>query len=442
MEKVKEDLLYKIKTVKNYDELFNIAFENNDKSLFINYKKLKVALFVNTCYGFGDIIFTLKIQNYIKQWYNVDCSIITTNPKKFIGRTKSLYCTKIPHIKKYTECIDTKGMRIYNIDENGNSTTLAKLPNFDLIFATPWIGTDFDPNRNLLKSIFPYTNKFNTFLFSEYNLPDYKKYDFPVGIGKNYCGILLSNNPIYFKEIQKTPRLIENPYIIVHISEHPYVNINKCFSNFIKLMCKKYHNNIRNLDIICPSILFKNTKEFDKLKSYIVENGYYDNVIKVKNSVDKGSSEYSGSTLTFNSSILPLEYEKFQSLFYYSLPDILVTGDQSLTDIINSPKDFNLYYQTMPWKTGLAKTLSKILHTDYLKNVGSSCGLENLSLNDKTDLKLISENYSFEKLGKPKMDRIFKNAILFNTDKVFKTFQSVVLSSRKKNTVYKKLSLL
>lgn len=445
------DLLSNIKKTKHYNQLFNVPLKlqldyNDYYDYYDNFDKLKVALFVNTCFGFGDIIFTLKIHNYIKEWYNIDATVVTTNPKKFIGRIKNLYCAKLKRTQKYTECINTNKMVVYNIDKDGNSTTLAKLPTFDVLFATPWIGTDFPPNRNLLKSLFPYTNKFNTFLFSEYNLPDYNKYDFPVGIGKNYCGILLSkNNSLYFKDIQKEPRLIENPYIIVHVSQHPYVNPYKCFANFVKLMCKKYNGTVSNLDIICPQFLL-NTTNIHQLKKYILQKGYYNNVIILKNTDNNEESSYntpfsgtSGTTLTFNSSILPLEYEKFQSLFYHSLPDILVTGDQSLTDIINSPKYFNLYYQIMPWKTNLAKKISTVLNTPYLKNVSSSCGLEKLDNTKMTDLKLISEKYSFEKLGKPKMDKIFQHAALLQKNTLLQTFQNIVLTSRSKKTVYNKL---
>ena len=93
----------------------------------------------------------------------------------------------------------------------------------------------------------------------------------------------------------------------------------------------------------------------------------------------------------------------------------------------------------MPWKTGLAQKLSTVLNKGYLKNVGSSCGLEKLDTTEMTDLKLISEKYSFEKLGKPKMDKIIQLAMLLQKNTLLQTFQNIVLTSRTKKTVYTKL---
>ena len=48
-----------------------------------------------------------------------------------------------------------------------------------------------------------------------------------------------------------------------------------------------------------------------------------------------------------------------------SVKDILVTGDQSLTDIISCCKYKRVWYQIAPWKKGLAENLHKHLPNEY-----------------------------------------------------------------------------
>jgi hypothetical protein len=45
---------------------------------------LRIALICHPCYGYGDIIFALKMHKFIKQWYGIDCTMITTKPAPFI----------------------------------------------------------------------------------------------------------------------------------------------------------------------------------------------------------------------------------------------------------------------------------------------------------------------------------------------------------------------
>ena len=55
----------------------------------------------------------------------------------------------------------------------------------------------------------------------------------------------------------------------------------------------------------------------------------------------------------------------FISLMKNSIKDILVTGDQSLTDIISCCRGKQVWYQIAPWKHGLARNLEKHLPNKY-----------------------------------------------------------------------------
>ena len=57
-----------------------------------------------------------------------------------------------------------------------------------------------------------------------------------------------------------------------------------------------------------------------------------------------------------------------------SVNDILVTGDQSLTDIISCCKYKRVWYQIAPWKMEFSENLFKHLPNKNLKSFKTSCG--------------------------------------------------------------------
>jgi hypothetical protein len=142
----------------------------------------------------------------------------------------------------------------------------------------------------------------------------------------------------------------------------------------------------------------------------------------------------------FRSELTPMPYEKYVSMFNYCLPDVLITGDQSLTDIISCCKDYTIYYQIMPWKKNLAKNLSKVTgaQKDYLRKVRESCGLQKMSDNKKLNLRKLEVQFDFRVLGKAKLDGIVNNARLLTKNKDVKKYIKTVLSSHKRSTVVKK----
>lgn len=88
----------------------------------------------------------------------------------------------------------------------------------------------------------------------------------------------------------------------------------------------------------------------ERLIKYIKKAGYYD---QVEDSVPiKWNSNE--RVLRLRCEILPLPYKKYVSLFKYCLPDVLLTGNQSVTDIISCCKEYNVYYQIMPWEYSFA----------------------------------------------------------------------------------------
>jgi hypothetical protein len=432
-----EEILSELRSVKKYKDIYDVPWKMMmQRKSGVSSRlsgKLRIALVCHPCYGYGDIIFALKMYHFMKQWYGIDCTMLTTNPVPFIKNgLKNIYCLKRPGSRQYVECENLKFMKLYNINQKGQPTKRANIKHeFDLIMVTPWIGTDYEPNKAIVKNFIPYANKFNTILFSEYNAPEPHKYDFPTGIGKNLYGLLVTR----FK-FAKTVKL-HHPYLMVHLTRDDRVDVGRCFGNFIKLMCKKYYKRHNKLDVVIPPHLLEDKDTLDKLFNYIRKKGYYQNIIIKTDKRDKTKTPK--STLTLRADITPLPYDKYTGLFKNCLPDVLITGDQSVTDIVSCCKEYNIYYQIMPWKTNFATNLAKALGQDFIRKVSTSCGLEKFSPRLRTNIKNVAKRYNFLNLGKPKLDAILASALELKKNKYLQYFVKVVLGSRKRSSVVSKL---
>lgn len=437
---MEDEIIKLIKKSKRKSDLYSIPIDIIPDATVTNfiqtnrYKKPKIILFCNICYGFGDIIFCMKIFWYIKKWYNITPTIMTTIPDFFIknGVKTKFYGLREPGGD--VECNSVYNMKIHSVDDKGKLLKRTKVKEeYDLIFVTPWIGTDFEPKHSIMKRYFPYSNRFNTFLFSTYNTNEPEKYDFPTGVGKGLYGILLTDSTKKSK-----PDNLKNPFIMTHVSYYHEVDVNKCFNNFVLLMCKKYHKSIPKLDIISPKVILDEPEYLVKLIKQIVKKGYYKNV-KIIEKGDSTTDSTTNSTLYLRFDVLPLGFNEYVNLLNYSLPDILLTGNQSVSDVISCCKNFNIYYQIMPWERKLAYNLNKVLNSpnNYLRKKNEACGLEKMSIGQKTNLKVISDNYDFRVLGKQKIDKLilFTN---YKNNNVIKKYMEIVVHSNKKETVLKK----
>jgi hypothetical protein len=144
-------------------------------------------------------------------------------------------------------------------------------------------------------------------------------------------------------------------------------------------------------------------------------------------------------TIFLRTDITPLPYNDYSRLFNNALPDTLITGDQSVSDVISCCQNFNIFYQTMPWKRSLASNLGKVLNKEYLCKTSTSCGLEKLSLKSSGNLGRVAKKYSFKRLAKSKLDGIFSAALDVQSNEFSQRIIEAVMSSRKKKNVLRKL---
>lgn len=399
-------------------------FYNTFKGLHSPFSKNLSVLIVNLpCNGFGDIVFAMKFRNILKEWYGCKVNILTPQKDSFIslgedkdnvyqleGKTKSLQCRRL-----------------------SNLTHSEKLPIADIIFVAP-LQADFDPSLNDIQNLLPYANKLNTFFISEYNDSLRKKMDFHTGIGKNRYGLLFTDTG----DSSPLPEL-KNPYCVVYIQ--PKIgNYKQCLYNFVKMVSLKYKKN--NFELVLPTWISKPiAKEIFKL----VSQHFKKIIVKSKDEtteLDGNETEEKTAFLRFD--IFPLPNKKMIDLMVHSVKDILVTGDQSMTDALSCCVDKNIFYQIAPWKKDFANNLAKEMPNHWLARSKTSCGTME-SINYKSNYKKFKHTWDFRTRAKPDMDSIFyfiAEKKYGKDKKALSQYENIGLSSTTKKAFQKKLNSL
>ena len=410
-----------IKGNKYYEDLYDIIWKLGEQQKIKkeNYNGVKIGLFNTPCAGFGDIIVCKTFYDYLNKWYpGASITICTTTPAKYgdLGIKGNIYKLYNKKNNDDSECIE--------YDE----LVLKKKIKFDIMVIIPIINKTFD--IRVFKKLIPYANVFNTFSVSEYN-GEYPPYTFPIGVGKGNLGLLFNDFKI------KQQKLIKKPYALVYIQPSPEwgVHSKTCFISYLEMICKKYCKKNPQFNIIMPDWIIDeingNSTFFNHVKSIIMK--YYGNFNIIYSDGEDVPLLDSNkrSSLTFRGDILPQPRELFISLMKDSVEDILVTGDQSLTDVFSCCRnDKKVWYQIAPWKKGLAHNLSKHLPNDYYSTFKTSCGTLK-SIRGSIDWRNFLSEYDFRIKGKERMDSILIGRCILNCDmKLQKELLNIIERSR------------
>lgn len=413
-----------------YEDLYDIIWLLNKGRgvLESDYKNIRIGLFNTPCGGFGDIIVCKTFYDYLVDWYpGAKVSICTTAPKKYkeLGISGNIY--KLTNKdNNEEECIDY------------NKLILKKKIKFDIMIVIPIINKTFDIKQ--FKKLIPYANVFNTFSVSEYN-GEYPPYTFPIGVGEGNLGLLFNNFKI------KQQRLIKKPYALVYIQPSPQwgVHSKSCFLSYLEMICKGYSKKHFKFQVVIPSWIDEERENplfLSKIRKVVSK--YYDNIYFVNSDGKEAIVEdaESKSELTFRADILPQQRDIFISLMKDSIKDILVTGDQSLTDILSCCRGSKqVWYQIAPWKKGLAYNLSKYVPNKYYSTFKTSCGtLE--SMDSGINWKNIMRDYDFRINGKRRMDSIILGVNDLKRDKYLIKMLDIIEHSRYLETVQNKVNKL
>lgn len=423
-----------IKETNKYEDLYNLPLTlyKSSNLLAEHSKDLSIGIFNVPCGGFGDVILTKTFNDYLVNWYpNAKVRICTTGPQKYrsIGITDNLI--KLERIDGSTyddaECSGFDKLKFKQV------------PRFDIMFVVPIINYSF--NYNKFKKLVPYSTYFNTFTMSEYN-GEFPPYTLPIGVGGDNLGILFND----FKAKQQT--LIKKPYALVYIQPSPAwgVHARYCFLSYLEMICNKYSKKHPVFQIIIPEWVHEDINYDNSfyLRVKKVVEKYFKNlsIVYPDQELSLFEDKSSKTRLTLRGDILPQKREIFISLMKDSVNDILVTGDQSLTDIISCCKYKIVWYQIAPWKQGLAKKLSEQLPNKYFSTYKTSCGtIDSISLN--INWKMFMSKYDFRKKGKKKINTIITANYHQNkkeNKKLFKDLVEIIQKSRKTSLVLKKFN--
>ena len=360
----------KIKNIKKFEQLYKI-YQTQSKNCVYS-KRLKLLLLNAPCNGFGDLIFVKKLADYIRNAFKISVTIATTEPKKLLmlGEQKR-YLKKLASIENSTmsvrPCRVFHDLRMYDIEGHAQQST----ENYDLYFIAP-LSFDYEPKLSDVRPLVPHATKFNTFFFSEYNDTMKKDFDFHTGVGKGRSGILLTDPKS--ESDAKVAKLVnkkhDGQFALVYIAD---INgVIPCVNGFFELVSKKY-NNHNKFQIIIPPFLYNDIAYGTALLDILSK---YWGKITLISKKDKMDFEGVGkSKLVIKANILPVKNTMMIGLIKHSVRDILLTGDQSITDALSCcSKTKNIFYQIAPWKENFGKEMAKEMPNKYLRSMKTSCG--------------------------------------------------------------------
>jgi hypothetical protein len=443
--KIVRQIIQKVSSKRRYDRLDKIPIqvyqENEKKPKKESLETFKILILCNPCHGFGDIVFAMKLKNYLTSWYpETEIKIASTKAQQFktLGeKEENLFSLKGG---KSDQCRRFK--KLHFVNQEGKEIPYYKA---DLIFVAP-LQADYVPDYSDIKRLLPYSNVLNTYFFSEYNDDLNKRMDFHTGVGKDRYGML-------FVKTEKSNVLPSNlkrdGYSIVYIADRD--GAQKCFLDFIKMISKN-KNYQKDFEVVVPEWLGKYlvNNEDDYQNKMLRRIQKYWNKIQVqfKNQESEvifppGDEEIKKSktkkTLVFRADILPLPYSEMNTLFQGAVRDILVTGDQSITDVLGCCYQKKLpFYQIVPWKKNLAKELAINLPQKYLKSISTSCGSPK-AIGYHPSFKVFMERWDFRKLAKGKIDAILSFLTESKNKEEIKDVKEIFLKGKSKIGIIRKL---
>ena len=416
------------KSSKYYEDLYDIFWKlyKDDKILPRHYKGIKIGLFNIPCAGFGDVILCKSFYDFIKKWYRgVDVTICTTAPEKYndLGVKGQILKLQTKNKKGPNECIDFDKLQFKSRVK------------FDIMLVVPVINKTFEIKK--FKKLISYANIFNTFTMSEYN-GEFPPNTFPIGVGKGQLGMMIND----FK--YKQQKLMKKPYALVYIAEG-IGHANYCFYAYLEMVCKKYKK-YKKFEIVIPDWIAEDLMYYPvfirKVKSLVAP--HYKNIMLVTKEKEEVpivlDEKNKSSVLTFRGDILPQKRDIFISLMKDSVPDILVTGDQSITDVISCCKNRKtIWYQIAPWKKGFADSMFTELPNKYYKSFKTSCGsLKSFTLD--IEWKEFFKQYDFGIHGKRRMDSIL--IANYEKDEITDQLLTIIEKSRYLDAAQKKIKKL
>jgi hypothetical protein len=372
------------------------------------------------CHGFGDAVFAMKFTRYLRAWYpSAHVTIATAQPDLFASLGEPRGSLAVLGAGK-GQCRRFRRMR-----------APPRLPQQDLIFVAP-LTVDFEIDLGDVRALLPYASAQNTYFLSEYNDTLRKGFDFDTGVGGARVGLLLTK-----AAGSRPPRsLLPHAYALAYVADTD--DAERCVRGFVELVAAKYGPKNGKLDVVVTPWLGRKPRTLRKLAASLAPAATrrfarVDAVDargrRVTASRRAGAKNRNTTVLTLRGDVLPVKHADMQGIIRFSLPDILVTGDQSLTDAVSCCREKIIWYQVAPWKESFARELAHELPNRYLLSKRTSCGtLRAMHMN--ADTRRIARNWDFRRLARPAVDAAVRAAAERKRDPRLAELEDLVATAR------------
>lgn len=352
---------------------------------------VRLLIFCLVLGGMGDVFFAKNLRDYIVKWCAEEVGLrieVTTLLASVEGTEDAKTKAEIAGFSK--DEIITENVGNYSPGFTSFYSALRPqkhLGTFDLYFLAPvnmdvYYGklsreyplldnrrTKDIPVKEIivydLQALFDNVTMKNVITFSVYNGEellgtdelDYFKntdYDFATGIGEGKYGIMqpadVSAAPCD-KDFLIKHGLTEGMYALVYVDTEQE-HVNDCIEEFVERVVRRY----KPLSIVMPAKAWNVAIEqflIDLSKTYhlrLTRNG-------------EAIREDDGPALDIRTDILPLRRKEFICLLKHSVREVLLTGNQSVSDVATCCPEKLLTYQVSEWTRAFGKAVGRFADT-------------------------------------------------------------------------------
>ena len=195
-----------------------------------------------------------------------------------------------------------------------------------------------------------------------------------------------------------------------------------CALRFLRMLAAKYAG--RPFQVVMHPTLVKKLRPA-RLATLFA--GHFDRVVFVARG--ERAEPAAGATLYVRADVLPVANRTMLALMRHSVRDILITGDQSLTDVLGCCPSKNVFYQIMPWKEHLAQQLARLMPNPNLRSRRTACGSMGALAYSSAYARFVRA-HAFHVRARAKLDAIVAQAHAAKTDADVRAFMRAVTSSR------------
>ncbi len=336
-----EEIIEKIISLKKFSDIKNTILESYIFTSERDGDSLSILILNDTFSEkkteFNEILFAKKLATILRDLYGMDVTIASRE-----------YETHLT--------LEENAIELSFTEEKGFIHT-KEIDKFELIFIAPYDGI---LNMDIIKSLIPQANIYNTFTFGEYNDKYASRYDFNTGIG-------LKKEGLFFSDVSRMELASFRP--TCPLSHHftlafiPSPSNGEEICSFFEYLGDKYSDEEHvndDIDVLVCSWVDKHFIKHLLEKKLILKNWHVNYIDRYgRKHMLRPNSNKNVNIFTIRGDILYDDYshKKLIHLIKNSITDILVDCDQLMMDILSIGRRKNIFFPTIK-NEGLRETCS------------------------------------------------------------------------------------